>query len=103
MTHSIAWSTLCIATRENTSEVLLMRRFQLVADDLEDRVYEGGVGLQLDQGLAPADYQVMALERVLSYARTQQATVIINTEKDLTQMEPYLQGVVAAFGERLRD
>ena len=103
MTHSIAWSQLCIASRDDGGKVLLLRRFQLIADDLEDKVYEGAIGLRLSDNFTYKAYQSMKLERVLQYATRKQATVIINTEEDLEAMAPYMKEIVAAFGEKLDD
>jgi hypothetical protein len=103
MTHSIAWSKLCIATRNDDDQALLVRRFQLIADDLEDKVYEGAIGLRLSNNFTYKTYQSMKLERVLQYAARKEAVVIINTDEDLKAMTPYMKETVTAFGDKLDD
>jgi hypothetical protein len=101
MTHSIAWSDLSIATRDDCDNILLIRQFQLIADDLGDQVYEGIIGLPLSSKYSQKQYQKMNLDRLLQFASAKEATVIINTEEDLEAMTPYMQEIVTAFSDTL--
>jgi hypothetical protein len=101
MTHSIAWSGLSIATRDSEDHALILRRFQFIHNDLGETVYEGAIGLKLNNGYSVKQYQRMALKSVLQYASMNEATVIINTEEDLETLSPYLQIIVSGFSEKL--
>ena len=101
MTHSIAWSDLSIATRDDCDNILLIRQFQLIADDLGDQVYEGIIGLPLSEKYSQKQYQKMKLDRLLRFASAKEATVIINSEEDLEAMTPYMQAIVEGFSQSL--
>lgn len=101
MTHSIAWSELCIGAREGETEILLMRRFQLRADNLEDRTYEGAVGLRLSNSHTREQYQVMALSRVLQYCTEENATIVLTSDENMRALGPYLSEVAQVFREKL--
>jgi hypothetical protein len=101
MTHSIAWSGISIATRDESANALLLRRFQFIHNDLGDQIYEGSIGLPLSDKHSYKQYQRMTLKRLMQYASTKEATVIINTEEDLEAMSPYIQEIVTAFSDTL--
>lgn len=102
MTPSIAWSDLSIAVTKPSAKVFLLRRFQLLAADLGDKLYEGAIGLELSKLYTYNQYQRMALDRVLQYADKKDATVIISSDEDLEELGPYLQDVVKMFAEKLQ-
>ena len=103
MTFSIAWSELCIGAREEETEILLMRRFQLRADNLEDRTYEGAVGLRLSNSHTREHYQLMTLSSVLQYCTEENATIVLNSDEDIHALGPYLNEVAQTFGEKLSE
>jgi hypothetical protein len=103
MSYRIAWSDLTIATRDKEGQSLLLRQFQFISDDLGDRIYEGSIGLRLSSKLSAKQYQSMALSRVLQHASMSQATVIINTEEELSALAPYMKLIVEGFSDKLNN
>jgi len=103
MTHSIAWSAFSIATRDDEERALLLKQFQFIHDDLGETVYQGAIGLRLNNGYSARQYQRMSLQRVIKHASLKEATVIINTDEDLEAMAPYLQIIVESFSEQLSE
>jgi len=101
VTHSIAWSGFSIATDDDADQALLLRRFQFIHADLGETVYEGAIGLRLNNGYSLKQYKRMPVQRLLKNAAMKEATVIINTDEDLKAMAPYLQSIVEGFSEKL--
>lgn len=103
MTHSIAWSDLNIGVTEQTRRSFLLRKFQLLSDTLEDRLYEGAVALELSNAYSNTEYNQMALQRVLQHASTSQATVIIQSDDDLAALTPFMPVIVGGFQDLLSE
>jgi hypothetical protein len=70
-------------------------------DDLDDKVREGIIELQLDSEKSHKQYLRMTLKRILDCVDMKYLTMIVFTDEDQVAMKPYTKEVVEAFTLKL--
>ena len=110
MTQSIAWSRPYVAKRMDDGAPLLAKRFQLllyvnsskllgkvISYGTDRDIIEGAVGSELSNLWSLKEYAKMTLTRARNFASTDRIIVLIENQKELAKVEPYLGFVVEQF------
>lgn len=103
MTHSTAWDALKIRSKNEGQNCFLVRRFELIADDLPEGLHKGIVALPLRQGYSQSEYAAMDPDVVVQNAVTRTVEVRMKSGQSVEPTKKYAPEIVAKFWEPLNE
>lgn len=103
MTHSITWDALRIRSKNEGQSCFLVRRFELIADDLPEGLHEGIVALPLKQGYSQSEYAAMEPDVIAQNAITRTVEVRMKSGQSVEPTKKYAPEIVAKFWELLSE